>query len=66
MEFDNLGVVNNTKKDWHVKVRVTRMWQTKSFDEGILIGTHLVILDSQVCETIVLSSLYVSTCTPLT
>lgn len=49
--FQRLELIDQTRTDWTVRVRVTRMWP--SFDaNGIYIGFNLILLDAEVTLTI--------------
>ncbi|XP_074336390.1 uncharacterized protein LOC141673537 [Apium graveolens] len=46
---DNLALVNSTRTDWRVRVRITRMWPLFSRTQQFR-GVNLIVLDSEDCH----------------
>ena len=45
--FHKLGLVDLTRTDWRVRVRITRMWPSISKNENLL-DFNIILLDSEV------------------
>lgn len=45
--FDTLESIDNTRTDWKIRVRITRMWPSNG-NNGNLLGFNLILLDVEV------------------
>lgn len=45
---DKLEVLDQSRRDWRIRVRVTRMWPCIA-KNGDLVGFNFIFLDAEVC-----------------
>lgn len=46
--YDSLPAVDDTKLNWRIRVRVTRMWPSISIDGSHFIGMNMLFIDVEV------------------